>query len=235
MVLTMEGDHRAFRTAFLTRIVRGPSFWWLVLPATVFFIIFFLVPTASLFALAFNKSATGVIDVSATISIDNFVRIFTRSIYYEAIFRSIGLASLVCLFGLLLGYPLAYVIAKTASPGRNALLMILVLSSMQLDMVIRLYGLMVLLGDNGLINATLLNLGLIEAPLPLMYNAFGVVVGLVQITLPYMILSLIGTIMSIHPSLEEAARSLGASRTKAFFSVVLPMSMPGMQRRARSR
>lgn len=228
MVLTIGGDDRALRPAILTRIAQGPAFWWLVLPATVFFVVFFLVPTASLFALAFNKPATGVIDLSGTISIDNFVRIFTRSIYYEAIFRSIGLASLVCLFGLLLGYPLAYVIAKTTSPGRNALLMVLVLSSMQLDMVIRLYGLMVLLGDNGLINATLISLGLIKTPLPLMYNVFGVVVGLVQITLPYMILSLIGSIMSIHPSLEEAARSLGASRARAFVSIVLPMSMPGI-------
>lgn len=228
MVLTIESDHKVVRPAILTRMARGPAFWWLVLPAAVFFVVFFLVPTASLFALAFNKPATGVIDLTATLSIDNFVRIFTRPIYYEAIFRSIGIASLVCLVGLLLGYPLAYVIAKTSSPGRNALLMVLVLSSMQLDMVIRLYGLMVLLGDNGLINASLLNLGLIKAPLPLMYNVFGVVVGLVQITLPFMVLSLIGSIMSIHPSLEEAARSLGASRARAFFSVILPMSMPGI-------
>lgn len=119
-------------------------------------------------------------------------------------------------------------IAKTVNPGRNTMLMILVLSSMQLDMVIRLYGLMVLLGDNGLINGALLRLGIISAPLPLMYNIFGVVVGLVQITLPFMVLSLIGIIKSIHPSLEEAARSLGASRSKAFFSVVLPLSMPGI-------
>lgn len=228
MAVTMESDGRALRPAILIRIARGPAFWWLAVPAVVFFVIFFLVPTASLFALAFNKPATGVIGLSSTISLDNFVRIFTRSIYYEAIFRSIGLASLVCLFGLLLGYPLAYVIAKTTNPGRNALLMVLVLSSMQLDMVIRLYGLMVLLGDNGLVNATLLNLGLIREPLPLMYNAFGVIVGLVQITLPFMILSMVGSITSIHPSLEEAARSLGASRARAFFNVVLPMSMPGI-------
>lgn len=228
MAVTVGSDGRVIRPAILIRIARGPAFWWLVVPAVVFFIIFFLVPTASLFALAFNKPATGVIDLSAALSIDNFIRIFTRSIYYEAIFRSIGIASLVCIVGLLLGYPLAYVIAKTSNPGRNALLMVLVLSSMQLDMVIRLYGLMVLLGDNGLINSTLLDLGLIKAPLPLMYNIFGVVVGLVQITLPFMILSLIGSITSIHPSLEEAARSLGASRARAFFSVVFPMSMPGI-------
>ncbi|WP_337269171.1 ABC transporter permease [Oryzifoliimicrobium ureilyticus] len=204
----------------------GP--WLLILPALLFFIIFFVVPTASLFGLAFNKSVAGVINLSSAFTLDNFVRIFTRSIYYESILRSAGISAVVALICLFFGYPLAYVIAKTVNPGRNTLLMILVLSSMQLDMVIRLYGLMVLLGDNGLINGTLLRLGIVSAPLPLMYNTFGVIVGLVQITLPFMVLSLIGIIKSIHPSLEEAARSLGASRSKAFFSIVLPLSMPGI-------
>jgi putative spermidine/putrescine transport system permease protein len=210
------------------RLSEGFGFWLLALPALIFFIAFFVVPTASLFALAFNKSAAGVITLSSQVTFDNFVRIFTRSIYYEAILRSVGISAVVALVCLIFGYPLAYVIAKTTSAGRNTLLMILVLSSMQLDMVIRLYGLMVLLGDNGLINGTLIRLGVIREPLPLMYNVFGVIVGLVQITLPFMVLSLIGIIKSIHPSLEEAARSLGASRAKAFFSVVLPLSMPGI-------
>jgi putative spermidine/putrescine transport system permease protein len=87
---------------------------------------------------------------------------------------------------------------------------------------------MVLLGDNGLINGFLLRVGAITAPLPLMYNVFGVIVGLVQITLPFMVLSLIGIIKAIHPSLEEAARSLGASRWHAFVTIVLPLSMPGI-------
>ncbi len=210
------------------RGVESLGFWLLLLPALIFFIAFFVVPTASLFALAFNKSVAGVITLSSAITFDNFVRVFTRAIYYESILRSVGIAAAVAFVCLILGYPLAYVIAKTVNPGRNTLLMILVLSSMQLDMVIRLYGLMVLLGDNGLINSTLLRFGIISQPLPLMYNIFGVVVGLVQITLPFMILSLIGIIKSIHPALEEAARSLGASRAKAFFSIVLPLSMPGI-------
>ena len=215
-------------TAQRRGFTNGSGFWLLVLPALLFFIVFFVVPTASLFGLAFNKSVAGVITLSSDITFDNFVRIFSRSIYYESILRSAGISTVVALVCLVFGYPLAYVIAKTVNPGRNTLLMILVLSSMQLDMVIRLYGLMVLLGDNGLVNGMLLRLGFISEPLPLMYNIFGVIVGLVQITLPFMILSLIGIIKSIHPSLEEAARSLGASRTKAFFSVVLPLSMPGI-------
>jgi putative spermidine/putrescine transport system permease protein len=99
---------------------------------------------------------------------------------------------------------------------------------MQLDLIIRMYGLMVLLGDTGLINDALLRAGIISSPLPLMYNAFGVIVGLVQLSLPFMILSLIGIIQGIDPSLEEAARSLGASRWRTFFTITFPLSMPGV-------
>jgi len=205
-----------------------PRLWWLAVPAALTFLVFFVIPVASLFGLSFNKSVAGVISYSSTLTLDNFVRIFTRATYYDAILRSIWISAIVSTVALLFGYPLAYVIAKTTSPGRNTLLMILVLSAMQLDMVIRMFGLMVLFGDNGLINGFLLYTGLISRPLPLMYNTFGVIVGLVQITLPFMVLSLIGIIKAIHPSLEEAARSLGASRRQAFFSIVLPLSMPGI-------
>lgn len=198
------------------------------MPASVFFLVFFVLPTASLLAISFNKSVAGVVAFNSALTLDNYVRIFTRAIYYEAILRSVGIGILVSLLCLALGYPLAYCIAKTRHPGRNALLMILVLSSMQLDMVIRLYGLMVLLGDNGLVNGALVASGLTSGPLPLMYNLFGVVVGLVQVTLPFMVISLIGIIKSIPPSFEEAARSLGASRWAAFRAVVLPLSMPGI-------
>ena len=208
-------------------LVSGKAFW-LVLPAFAFFLIFFVLPVLSLFLLGFDKPAAGVVEPQLEFTFANFERIFTRGIYYWAAIRSIGMASIVAIVTLLLGYPLAYLIAKTAHPGRNTFYMILVLSAMQLDMVIRLYGLMVLMGDNGLINGTLIEAGWIEEPLPLMYNFFGVVVGLVQFTLPFMVLSLIGIIRSIHPSLEEAARSLGATRRTAFWRIVFPLSMPGI-------
>ncbi len=215
------------KASVLSRLPR-PGLWLLALPASLFFLVFFVLPTASLFALSFNKGVAGSVAFTSALTLENYVRVFTRAIYYEAIGRSVGIGILVSLLCLALGYPLAYVIAKTTHPGRNAFLMILVLSSMQLDMVIRLYGLMVLLGDNGLVNGALVASGLVSGPLPLMYNLFGVVVGLVQVTLPFMVISLIGVIKAIPPSYEEAARSLGASRWAAFRAVVLPLSMPGI-------
>ena len=142
--------------------------------------------------------------------------------------RSVLLAGIVSFVTLIVAYPMAFVIAKTQNPGRNTFLLILVLASMQLDMVIRLYGMMVILGDNGLINQLLQGMDLTDGPVALMYNFLGVVFGLVQFSMPFMILTLVGVIKGIPPSLEEAARSLGASRRRAFLRVTLPASMPGI-------
>jgi len=205
-----------------------PNLWWLVLPAILFFVLFFLIPVVSLFAISFDKATAGVITFQGNLTLDNFGRIFTRSLYYEAIIRSVWIGITVAGICLIIGYPLAYAIARTFNPGRATLLTILVLASMQLDMVIRLYGMMVLMGDRGLINLALMGMGIISDPLPLMYNTFGVIAGLVQVTLPFMILSLIGVIKSINPSLEEAARSLGSSRWHVMRHVTWPLSLPGV-------
>lgn len=208
--------------------LQAPKLWWLVLPAILFLILFFLIPVLSLFATSFDKAFAGVITFQGNLTWDNYERIFTRALYYKAIYKSVFLGVAVSLTCLVIGYPLAYVIARTFRPGTATLLTILVLASMQLDMVIRLYGMMVLMGDNGLINNTLTALGIISEPLPLMYNDFGVVVGLVQVTLPFMILSLIGAIKSINPALEEAARSLGSSRWHVMRMITWPLSLPGV-------
>lgn len=211
------------------RLLGGATgLWLLVVPVILFLAAFFVLPVLSMLAISLDRAVPGVVTFQGDFVTTNFERFFSRSAYYMAAVRSISIASAVTVFCLILGYPLAYLIAKTRNVAGNTLLMILVLAAMQLDMVIRLYGMMVLLGDRGLINGALVQSGLIEAPLPLMYNTFGVIVGMVQFTLPFMVLSLIGVIRSIDPSLEEAARSIGANRRQAFLRVVLPLSMPGM-------
>ena len=204
--------------------------WLMVVPLLVFMTLFFVIPVGLLLATSFNPSAIGQVSVTAELTFENYIRFFTRSNFMMAAGRSVLLGVVVAALTLLIAYPMAFVIAKTRHPGRNTFLLILVLAAMQLDMVIRLYGMMVILGDNGLVNQFLVALGVTtrEAPVQLMYNFTGVVLGLVQFALPFMILTLIGVIRGINPSLEEAARSLGASRRRAFFRVILPMSMPGI-------
>jgi len=201
----------------------------LVIPAAVIFLLFFVAPVLMLFGMGFNPSEVGVVNFSWNdFTLETFSRFFEKPLCWGAMVRSIALSLIAAVFALLLGYPLAYVVAKEPRPGRANFYMILILASMQLDLIIRMYGFMILMGDEGLINQTLRRWGLIGEPLPLMYNAFGVVVGMVQLALPFMILSLIGVIQGINPSLEEAARSLGASPWKTFFTITFPMSMPGV-------
>ena len=229
MAVTVDQDARVGGWgSSLTAFLGGNRLIWLVLPAFVFFLIFFIVPVISLFMISLDKPIPGIVVPQYDFVLKNYIRFFDKALYYEAAIRSIYMAGLVSLLCLMLGYPLAYLIAKTEHPGRNTFLMILVLSAMQLDMIIRLYGMMVLFGDNGLINGTLINYGVIEDPLPLMYNFTGAVMGLVQFTLPFMVLSLIGVIRSIDPSVEEAARSLGANRWSTFWRITFPLSMPGI-------
>lgn len=216
----VTGRHR--RSAFRLQL------WWLVVPALLFFVFFFLAPVLSLFAIAFDRPVPGVIAPQGDVDLRNFERFFSRDSFWMAGLRSVWIAMIVSAICVALGYPLAFLIAKTENVARNTALMIMVLAAMQLDMVIRLYGMMVLMGDAGLINTALMKVGLVSEPLPLMYNTFGVVVGLVQFTLPFMVLSLIGIIRNIDPSLEEAARSLGASRLGTFRKVTIPLSMPGI-------
>lgn len=203
-------------------------FWLLVLPAILFLAAFFVLPVLSMLAISLDRAVPGVVTFQGHFVTTNFERFFNRPAYYLAAVRSISIAAAVTAICLLLGYPLAYLIAKTRNVAGNTILMILVLAAMQLDMVIRLYGMMVLLGDRGLINGALIDLGAISSPLPLMYNTLGVIVGMVQFTLPFMVLSLIGVIRSIDPSLEEAARSIGATRRQSFLRITLPLSMPGI-------
>jgi putative spermidine/putrescine transport system permease protein len=198
--------------------------WLLVAPMTLFFLVFFAFPVLSLLAVSLDKPMPGVVSAHGDFALTNYIRFFSLPQYYEAAVRTLWISAVSTLIAAILGYPLALVVAKTEHPLWSTVLMILVLASMQLDGVIRLYGLMVLLGDNGLINGTLIRWHSIDRPMPLMYNVFGVIVG----TVPFMVLSLIGVIRSINPSLEEAARSLGASRWRAFRSVTLPLTMPGL-------
>lgn len=214
--------------ADLRRRLNANRTWFLLMPAGLLFIAFFVIPIGTLLIMSFNETSKGAIVLQSNFTLEHYLRFFSHSIYIQALINTIRLGLITTAASVILGYPLAYVVAKTKNPGRNTLLMILILIPLQIDQLVRSYGLMALLGDNGVINGTLLERGVIGKPLPLMYNTLGIVVGLTQITIPFMVLSLIGIIRRIDPSLEEAARNLGASRLRTFMHVTLPLSMPGI-------
>jgi len=118
--------------------------------------------------------------------------------------------------------------ARMRSRLGHALLLMAVIAPLLTGIVVRTFAWMTLLGDRGVINTMAQWVGHTGKPLPLMYNEFGVVVGLVHIYVPFMVLTLVGVIGRIDRTLEEAARGLGASRLRAFIEVTLPLSLPGI-------
>lgn len=157
--------------------------------------------------------------------------------YYERILRvpaylavtrnTFEIAAGVTVSCLLMGYPIAYALANSR-PRLARIILIVVIIPFWTGLLVRNYAWMVLLGNNGLINNLLSTLGLIEAPLPLLYNRFGVFVGMTHILLPYMVLSVFAVMQGIDPFMMRAAHNLGAGPVSAFCYVYVPLSLPGV-------
>ncbi|NKC32964.1 ABC transporter permease [Falsiroseomonas selenitidurans] len=148
-------------------------------------------------------------------------------LYRQVVLRTVAIGASVTLACLLLGYPLAWLIA-TAPPRAAPWMLGAVLLPFWTSLVVRSAAWMVLLQREGVVNATLLRAGLVEAPLPLLFNRFAVLVAMVHILLPFMVLPILAALREIDPRLPRAAASLGAGPVRVFRRVVLPLSLPGV-------
>jgi putative spermidine/putrescine transport system permease protein len=165
--------------------------------------------------------------VRETVTFANWAKALGDPFHLTLLARTILLGVIVTAFTALLGVPLAWRIWR-ATGRTKSLLMIAVLSPLMVNLVVRTYAWMVLLGDKGVLNGWAIALGLTETPLPLMGNWGGVIVGLAQVTLPFMVLALTGVLETIDPRVLEAAESLGATPGRVFRRVVWPLMMPGL-------
>jgi len=147
--------------------------------------------------------------------------------FFKILMRTFSVSAVVTFFCLLLGYPLAYWLS-TLSPRQANILMILVLVPFWTSVLVRSAAWIVLLQTNGLINRFFLEMGLINEPLPLLFNRVGVIIAMVHILLPFMILPLYSVMKSVPPTYLRAAVSLGSSPLAAFFRVYMPQTYPGM-------
>jgi len=206
----------------------GPRLWVrvaLLLPLTGILAVFFTVPLLLMAAVSVSHQSFGRFEWAFTLR--SYTRFLTDAFYLGVLWDTLWLGLVVTAAALLLGYPLAYHLARTRTRWKPVLL-VFILSPLLVGIVIRCYGWMILLADRGLINATLVDHGWLARPLPLMYNRFGVGVALVHVFLPFMVLSLTGVIKRIDPALLDASMSLGASPGRAFWEVTLPLSLPGI-------
>ena len=203
--------------------VRG---WLLIAPAVALVSVFFLLPSANMLVMSFFAPAKSG-PYEPVVTLGNYAAALGDSFQWQVLARTLKLGLLTTMITFALGYPLAWNLARAGGRVKGALL-VLLLSPLLVGVVIRSFGWMVLLADNGLVNSVLRYSGLVPGGAKLMYNEFGVLVGTVHIYLPFMVLSISGTLQTIAPDLELAARSLGASSARAFWRIVFPLSLPGV-------
>ncbi|GAB4181175.1 MAG: ABC transporter permease [Thalassobaculales bacterium] len=198
----------------------------LIAPATVFVALGLLVPIAILFRYSLNQFVPGRFMVEA-LTFENYIRFFTDPYYTVVLWRTVRVAVICTAVCLVMGFPLAYVLARTQSRHKNLLIMLVILP-LFVGNAVRAAGWMTLFGSKGFLNASLTWLGLIEVPLEIMYTELAVIIGITAVNLPFMVLTLQSVIEGIDRPVEEAAMSLGAGPWPTFWRVIWPLALPGV-------
>uniref|UniRef100_A0A9E7ZZE2 ABC transporter permease subunit n=1 Tax=Bosea sp. NBC_00436 TaxID=2969620 RepID=A0A9E7ZZE2_9HYPH len=187
-------------------------------PALLFLMLVYIGPVAYFLASSFVGS-------DGAIGLQNYARLFGSATYVTTILTTLKLSVATTLLCILIGYPVAYLMANTRAGSSLVLLVVLPFWTSYL---VRTFAWIILLGRNGTINSTLMNLGLIERPLELSYNVFAVITGMTHAMLPLAILTMLSTMQNIGSHYGRAASTLGARGAQSFLRIYLPLSMPGV-------
>ncbi|MGF6805316.1 putative spermidine/putrescine transport system permease protein [Paraburkholderia sp. Clong3] len=198
----------------------------LAAPAVLVVLFVIVLPGVQLVRYSFNHFDS-VQMMQAAFTLENYVQFLTDPYYHAVLWTTIKVAALCTALSLVLGFPVAYVLAKTQSRFKSQLVMLLVFPLL-VGNVVRAAGWMVMLGNAGFVNAMLMALGLVDQPVRLLYTPFAVVAGTTAVVLPYMILTLQSVLEGLDFSIEEAARNLGANFAQTLARVVLPIAAPGV-------
>jgi putative spermidine/putrescine transport system permease protein len=196
----------------------------LVLPALALNLVTFAAPMLNLAGYAFHESLPGG-GIGTPFSLATWAELAGDPYNWGLVTTTLRLSVEVTVLTLLCAYPIALFVHRAPARWRN-LLMVVCISPLLVSAVVRTYGWIIILGDRGVVPSVLRSLGIVS--LRLVFNTTGVVVGLVEILMPYMILSLLSGFGRLDPTLEEAAASLGAPPLKVFRDVLLPLTLPGI-------
>jgi putative spermidine/putrescine transport system permease protein len=188
----------------------------LSLPTVIFLLILFAVPVVQLMLLSFQSG-----------TFEHYEKAFTDELYVTVLLNTFEIALLVTVISFFLAYPLAYFLIVAQPLWRN-IGMFCLLMPFWTSILVRTYAWMAILGRRGIINEALLSLGIIDAPLSLLYNTSSVLIGMVHVLMPYMVFPLYAVMRRVDPNLMQAAYGLGAPNWRAFLRVYFPMTMPGV-------
>lgn len=196
--------------------------WQLALPLALFFVSLFLAPLLLLVGVSFFND-----DKITQPGFAQWIKFFGDPFSYKVIADTLMLGVKTVCATVLLGYPLALVYLD-APPRLQRILIFIIVMPLLLSVVVRTFAWIVMLGRDGVINQLLLSLGIISEPLRLLQTELGLVISLTQIEMPLMLLPLISVMSRLDPNLRDASAALGASRWRTLFTVILPLSMPGL-------
>lgn len=200
--------------------------WWLcVVPLYAFTLVFVLGPVLYMIAVSFARNGAGI-GFEWTFTTENFAKMLDP-VYIRCFRESFRLALSTTVLNVLIGYPFGYFMGKLSAKGKRVV-MFLIMVPFWTSSLIRLYGWIILLQAKGLFNNILLRLGLIREPLKILYTYPAVLIGMVYALLPFMILAVFTSVEKMDWTLVEAARDLGASPARAFFTITLRLTLPGL-------
>lgn len=204
----------------------------------VWLLLFFLVPFVIVIKISFAESLiaqppfTNLLDyvddvLTISLNLFNYIDLYSYDLYFSGYVSSLKIAAISTLLCLLIGYPIAYAIARLPEHSRNLALMLVILPSWT-SFLIRIYAWIGLLKNNGLINNALLSMGLIDEPLIMLHTPIAVYIGIVYAYLPFMVLPIYTNLVKHDHRLLEAAADLGATRVSSFIKITLPLSKGGI-------
>ncbi|TMJ29450.1 MAG: ABC transporter permease [Alphaproteobacteria bacterium] len=199
----------------------------LIGPATIFIAVCLLAPLAILLRYSLNDFVPAKKMMVEAVTIANYVKFFTDPYYTTILGTTVRIAVTVTVACLIIGFPLAYVVARTQSRFKHLLIIAIVLP-LFVGNAVRAAGWMVVFGSKGFFNSALMGLGLITTPFEIMFTEKAVIIGIIAVNLPFMVLSLQSVIESIDRAVEEAAFSLGAPPLTMFRRVLWPLALPGI-------
>jgi putative spermidine/putrescine transport system permease protein len=207
----------------LINAARWRLFLW---PPVMIATVLLLFPQASFVWMSLHRNL-GMGQISPALTLDNYVRVLSDSFYLNSLWLTFWLSLIATAITLIVAFPTAYLLARARSRWISFLIVLLLISSF-VTIVIKVLGLSLVLGQEGVVNQFLQWSGLTSGPLRMLNNDVGVVIGLVQYTLPFFVMLLFSVIQTIPLSLEEAAELHGATRISTFRRVLLPLAMPGV-------
>lgn len=201
--------------------------WWIcVVPLYAFTLLFILGPMLYMVAVSFATNNSSGYGFQWKFTLENFKKILDP-LYLQCFSQSFQLAFSTTGVCILIGYPFGYFMGKL-SPGGKKIMMFLIMIPFWTSSLIRIYGWLIILQVKGIFNGVLQAIGLIDEPLKILYSYPAVLIGMVYALLPFMILSVYSSVEKMDWSLVEAARDLGASPAKAFLTVTLKLTLPGL-------